>query len=118
MSTRRGVSRFSIYRLRMKRARETAARLQYFRQRLLDLQHQQTSWYPKVTAEQPTVPELEERSSDANDQRTICGKGTINTTDMVQVLQRWYEDSLPTMSQLQNLMQHLRPFLPDLPRDH
>ena len=52
----------------------------------------------------------------ANQPRT-SGAGPMSTSDLVNVLQCWYQDSLPTLSQLQNLIQRLRPFFPDLPSD-
>ncbi|CAL8072503.1 unnamed protein product [Calicophoron daubneyi] len=120
MSRGRGLSRHVLYRLRMKRTRETAARIQYFRERLLDIQRRRSSDPEIVTTAnasvQPSVQSVEDRETDVN-QRTTWGVGTISTTDVMTVLQRWYRDSLPTISQLQNLMQH-RQFLPDLPRDH
>ncbi|CAL8069985.1 unnamed protein product [Calicophoron daubneyi] len=121
MSRGRGLSRHALYRLRKKRTRETAARIQYFRERLLDIQRRRTS-DPEIvtnadTSELPSVQSVDDREMDVN-QRTTGGVGAISTTNMMTVLQRWYQDSLPTASQLQNLMHYLRQFLPDLPRDH
>ncbi|CAL8069363.1 unnamed protein product [Calicophoron daubneyi] len=63
MSKGRGLSGHSIYRLLWKIAKKTASRLQYFRQRLLGLQHRQSSCTEittsAITSEQPPVHELE-----------------------------------------------------------
>ncbi|CAL8070934.1 unnamed protein product [Calicophoron daubneyi] len=61
MSRGRGLSRYSIYRLRLKRTRETAARIQYFRQRQLDIQQRRSS-YPEIitNASTSTVPPMQE----------------------------------------------------------
>ncbi|CAL8076534.1 unnamed protein product [Calicophoron daubneyi] len=64
MSRGRGLSRHALYRLRVKRTRETAARIQYFRERLLDIQRRRSSDPEIVTtanaSKQPSVQSVED----------------------------------------------------------
>ncbi|CAL8068029.1 unnamed protein product [Calicophoron daubneyi] len=81
MSEGRSISRYSIYRLRKKRARETAARLQYFKERLLNLQHRRSS-YPQIitsaaSSQQPPVQTVKDRE----DQQRKSGAEATSTNE-------------------------------------